>query len=116
MEEIERIRDTYWARGVYEADARIRRVVDTLVDGTVRTDDEFKELYHALLDGASWHRPDNYFLLLDFPSYVDTKLKAIYATKDRENFARMCLENVASAGKFSSDRTIRQYATEIWHV
>ena len=116
VEEIERIRDTYWARGVYEADARIRRVVDTLVDGTVRTDDEFKELYHALLDGASWHRPDNYFLLLDFPSYVDTKLKAIYATKDRENFARMCLENVASAGKFSSDRTIRQYATEIWHV
>ncbi len=116
VEEIERIRDTYWARGVYEADARIRRVVDTLVDGMVRTDDEFKELYHALLDGASWHRPDNYFLLLDFPSYVDTKLKAIYATKDRENFARMCLENVASAGKFSSDRTIRQYATEIWHV
>ena len=39
VEEIERIRDTYWARGVYEADARIRRVVDTLVDGTVRTDD-----------------------------------------------------------------------------
>ena len=73
-------------------------------------------MYHALLDGASWHRLDNYFLLLDFPSYVDTKLKAIYATKDRENFARMCLENVASAGKFSSDRTIRQYATEIWHV
>jgi len=116
VEEIDRIRGTYWARGIYDSNPRVHRVVDTLVDGTVRTDDELRELYHALLDGASWHRPDNYFLLLDFQSYVDTKLKAIYATKDRENFGRMCLMNVASAGKFSSDRTIRQYATEIWHV
>ena len=116
VEEINRVRSTYWARDIYNSNPRVRRVVDTLIDGTVRTDDELKELHTALLDGTNWHRPDHYFLLLDFQSYVDTKLKAIYATKDRETFGRMCLMNVASAGKFSSDRTIRQYATEIWHV
>ncbi|MEA4966235.1 MAG: glycogen/starch/alpha-glucan phosphorylase [Oscillospiraceae bacterium] len=116
VEDLRMVRDTYRARDFYEGDSRIHRVVDTLVDGTVRTDGEFAELYHALLDGASWHRADNYFLLLDFRNYLDTKLRAIYTAKDREAFARMCLMNVASAGKFSSDRTIRQYATEIWHI
>ena len=116
VEELNAIRNTYWARDIYNADAGIRRVVDTLVDGTVPTDDEFAELHHALLDGASWHRPDHYFLLKDYRSYLDTKLKAIYAAKDREHFARLCLNNTASAGKFSSDRTIRQYATDIWHI
>ena len=114
--ELDGIRSTYWARDLYNGSERIRRVVDTLVNGTVPTDDEQRELHTALLDGTSWHRPDHYFLLKDFDSYVDTKRKAIYATRDRENFGRMCLMNIASAGKFSSDRTIRQYASEIWHV
>jgi len=116
VQELNDIKQTYWARDIYNSNERIRRVVDTLVNGTVQSDEEFAELHRALLDGTNWHRPDHYFLLKDFQSYVDTKLRAIYATKDRENFGRMCLMNVASAGKFSSDRTIRQYADEIWHV
>ena len=94
----------------------LHRAIDTLVDGTVPTDDAQRELYHALLDGASWHKPDHYFVLLDYASYVETKLKANADYADRLNFGRKCLLNIASGAKFSSDRTIRQYAEEIWHI
>ncbi len=116
VEELNSIRDTYWARGIYDTNPQLHRALDTLVDGTVPTDDEQRELYHALLDGASWHRPDHYFVLKDYDSYLETKLRANRDYADRLAFGRKCLMNVASAGKFSSDRTIRQYADEIWHV
>jgi starch phosphorylase len=116
VEDITRIRDSYRARDYYEREGRLHRVVDTLVDGTVETDDGLRELYHSLLDGADWHRADHYFLLLDYRSYYDAKLKAINDWREREDFGRKCLVNIASAGKFSSDRAIRQYAKEIWHV
>ena len=59
---------------------------------------------------------DQYYVLLDYASYVDAKLKANEEYANREDFARKCLVNIASAAKFSSDRTIRQYAKEIWHI
>ena len=59
---------------------------------------------------------DNYFVLLDYASYLDAKLKANADYADRLNFGRKCLLNIASGAKFSSDRTIAQYASEIWHV
>ena len=80
------------------------------------TDDAQRELHHALLDGASWHKADNYFVLLDYASYMDAKLRVNRDYADRLTFGRKCLENVASGSKFSSDRTIRQYADEIWHI
>ena len=86
------------------------------MDGTVPVDDDQRELYHALLDGASWHKADHYFVLLDYASYIDTKLKANADSADRLTFGRKCLLNIASGAKFSSDRTIRQYAEEIWHI
>ncbi len=116
VEELESIRDTYDPMAIYNADAHIRRAVDTLVDGTVPTDDELKELHHALLHGASWHKADHYYTLKDFASYQAARLQANRDYRDRQAFGRKCLMNVASAGKFSSDRTIRQYAEEIWHV
>ena len=76
----------------------------------------FRELYDSLMTGASWHRPDQYYLLLDFESYCDAKLRVNRAYRDRASFARKCLLNTANAGKFSSDRTIREYAREIWGV
>ena len=86
------------------------------VDGTVETDDGMREVYTSLLDGASWHRPDHYFLLLDYRSYYDAKLRAINEWSDREAFGRKCLMNIAAAGKFSSDRAVRDYAENIWHI
>ena len=116
VEEIRDIRDSYCARDVYNSNSRIRRAVDTLVNGTVPTDSELRELYTSLLDGASWHRPDHYFVLKDLPSYQQARLQANRDYRDRVGFGRKCLMNVASAGYFSSDRTIKQYAKEIWKL
>ena len=116
VEQINACKDSYHARGIYDSNPYLHRAIDTLVDGTVPTDDAQRELYHALLDGASWHKADHYFVLLDYASYIDTKLKANADYADRLNFGRKCLMNIASGAKFSSDRTIRQYAEEIWHI
>ncbi len=116
VEEINNARDTYYARGIYDTNPYLHRAIDTLVDGTVPTDDGQRELYHALLDGTHWHKADHYFLLLDYQSYLDAKLRVNRDYADRLAFGRKCLMNVASGAKFSSDRTIAQYAEEIWHV
>ena len=116
VDEINAAKPTYHARSIYDSDADLRRAINTLVDGTVPTDDAQKELFHSLLDGTDWHQADHYFLLLDYASYFDTKLQANRDYADRIAFGRKCLMNVASAAKFSSDRTIRQYAEEIWHI
>lgn len=116
VQEINNAKDSYCARSIYDTDSHLHRAIDTLVDGTVPTDDAQRELHHALLDGASWHKADNYFVLLDYASYMDAKLRVNRDYADRLAFGRKCLENVASGSKFSSDRTIRQYADEIWHI
>ena len=116
VQEINNVKDSYCARSIYDTDSHLHRAIDTLVDGTVPTDDAQRELHHALLDGASWHKADNYFVLLDYASYMDAKLRVNRDYADRLAFGRKCLENVASGSKFSSDRTIRQYADEIWHI
>ena len=116
VDEINAVKPTYHARDIFDANADLRRAINTLVDGTVPTDDAQKELFHSLLDGTDWHQADHYFLLLDYASYFDTKLQANRDYADRIAFGRKCLMNVASAAKFSSDRTIRQYAEDIWHI
>ncbi len=116
VDEINAAKPTYHSRGIYDSNADLRRAINTLVDGTVPTDDAQQELFHSLLDGTDWHQADHYFLLLDYASYFDTKLQANRDYADRIAFGRKCLMNVASAAKFSSDRTIRQYAEEIWHI
>ena len=116
VEQINSIKDSYYSRGIYDTNEYLRRAINTLVDGTVPTDDDQRELFHALLDGASWHKADHYFLLLDYASYMDAKLRVNRDYCDRRSFGRKCLVNIASGAKFSSDRTIRQYAKEIWHI
>ncbi len=116
VSEINAARDSYYARGIYDSNPRLRRAIDTMVDGTVPTDDDQRELYHALLDGTHWHKADHYFLLMDYKSYLEAKLRANRDYADKIAFGRKCLMNIASGGKFSSDRTIRQYAEEIWHI
>ncbi len=116
VDEIEAVKASYDPKKLYRENPRIKRVVDTLIDGTF--DDcgsgMFSELYHAILDGASWHQPDHYFLLLDFARYQEARLKANRDYKDSLAFAKKCFLNMVNAGTFSSDRTIKQYADEIW--
>lgn len=119
VEEIEKIKPTYRPKEkIYYKNERVKRVINTLVDGTFNDGDTgmFGELYNALINGTSWHKPDNYFLLTDLEGYVDTKLRALYDYKNREVFAKKCWMNIANSGKFSSDRTVTQYAEELWKL
>ena len=118
VEELNAIKGSYDPKALYESDPTIARALDALTDGTfLDPDGALKELKSAILAGASWHAPDHYFVLYDFAAYMRAKLAANrdYAA-DPRGFARKCLVNVASAGPFSSDRTIAQYAREIWNV
>jgi len=119
VEELEKIVPEYDSRKVFAEDDMIRRVVSSLIDGTVSDggSGDFRELYMALLDGASWHAPDHYYLLGDIRSYVETKLRTNSDYRDdRMGFARKQWLNMCSAGKFSSDRTIADYAENIWNI
>jgi starch phosphorylase len=117
VEDIEKIKNSYNARELYEQNPRIKKVIDTLVDGTVNDGGTgmFAELYNSILNGAHWHKPDHYFLLLDFIPYCDAKLRVNQDYSDIFEFRRKCFINTANAGKFSSDRTIRDYANEVWN-
>ena len=118
VEELEKIMPDYSSRRLFADNEKIRRVVSTLIDGTVSDGGtgDFRELYYSLLDGASWHRPDHYYLLGDLESYVEAKLRAISDYKNRTEFAKKQWLNMCHAGKFSSDRTIRDYAADIWNI
>lgn len=118
VEELNEIRDSYDPKELYHADENLKRVVDTLIDGTFDDGGSgiFKELYLSLLEGASWHRPDHYFILKDFNDYMNQKLAANACFANEAEFARKCWLNMANSGKFSSDRTILEYAKDIWDI
>ncbi len=122
VEDIERLKkEGYDARALYNSNPMIKRVVDTLIDGTfsdggAQGEGSFAELHNALINGTNWHHADHYFLLYDLQDYVAKKLQANKDYKDRIAFGTKCLQNVAHCGTFSSDRTILQYAKEIWKV
>ncbi len=119
VEELEKIVPTYDSRKVFSENKKIKKVVSSLIDGTVSDGDsgDFRELYTSLLDGASWHAPDHYYLLGDIESYVETKLRCINDySSDRLAFAKKQWLNMCNAGKFSADRTIADYAENVWAI
>jgi len=116
VDQIKSVAKDYNPMAIYEQSPRLKRVVDTLIDGTFFDGGSgiFREIYNSLLYGASWHKPDHYYVLLDFAQYADAKYKVNRDYQDTMDFARKALLNTASAGYFSSDNTIRAYAAEIW--
>ncbi len=118
VEELKEIMPKYNSRKLMAENPKIRQVVETLINGTVSDggSGDFRELYYSLTDGASWHSPDNYYLLGDLESYIEVKLKCIGDFGDRKNIAKKMWFNTCNAGKFSSDRTINDYAENIWHI
>lgn len=96
----------------------LQKIIDQLSDGTY--DDNhtgiFKELQSSLLYGADGGRPDVYFVLRDFSSYRNAQTELQKAYKDKRKWAQKMLKNIANAGKFSSDRTITEYAKDIWNI
>ena len=118
VEDIEKMGSNYNPKELFENTSRIKAVVDTLVDGTFSDGSTgmFKDLYDSLLVGASWHKPDNYYLLLDFIPYCEAKLRVNHDYSDSFGFTKKCFMNTANSGKFSSDRTIKEYASQIWEL
>lgn len=118
VDEIEKMKDTYDPHVPYLEVPGLKRVVDSLIDGTFSDGGTgaFKELHDSLLKGASWHKPDNYIILADFAAYREAQEAVGKAYLDRLGYARKCLMNISGAGKFSSDRTIIEYANEIWNL
>ena len=123
VEEINELKvpGNYDPKKLYESNPEMKRVIDTLIDGRFSDggktgEGSFKELHDSLLEGATWHPADHYFILRDLPEYIETKIKVNNDYKDRRGFAWKCLMNTAHSGQFSSDRTILQYATELWKV
>lgn len=99
-------------------DSKLASVVSQLVDGTfgAQADGLFRELYDSLIYGIEGQRPDVYYILADFEAYVDAQERLEQAYRDRRRWAKIAFLNVARSGKFSSDRTITEYAREIWKL
>lgn len=101
---------------VYNMNQEVRMALTSLIDGTFDADTNlFRELYDALLNGCGG-RADEYFVLEDYADYARAQWDIDKAYRDTEKWAKMAILNTAKSGKFSSDRTIRQYAEEIWHL
>jgi glycogen phosphorylase len=114
---VEQVADL-WAKGYnprkyYEADPELRAVVDWLGSDyfTPGEHNAFGLVHHSILDGG-----DPYLLMADFRSYSDAQAKVDAAYRDQKRWAKMAILNTARMGKFSSDRTIREYAEQIWKL
>ena len=108
----------YNPREIYNIDQDVRAVITQLVDGTYSPSNPelFREIYNSLLDRNGGERADQYFILKDFRSYAEAQEKVMKAYMDITSWAKSAILNVAKSGKFSSDRTIEEYAAEIWKL
>ena len=113
-DEINKIRfeNSYNPFDVYNSSSDVKKVMDSLLDGTFdQNRDRFRMIFDEIM-----YRGDEYFILKDFDSYLKASKKTEELYLDRSRWAKMCLVNVSKAGYFSSDRTIKQYNDEIWHL
>lgn len=112
VEDIDELRkeNSYNAWNLYNSDANIREVIESLKNNTWSNDpNEFQLIYNDLM-----LRNDEFFVLADFEAYLYAQSQVAQMYQDRSRWARMMLVNIAKSGYFSSDRTIREYANEIW--
>ncbi|MBQ9738176.1 MAG: glycogen/starch/alpha-glucan phosphorylase [Alphaproteobacteria bacterium] len=114
-EEVEErhMRSSHQPWDYYNSDPRIKRVIDSLTDGTF-TPNEDKNLFASL--GQNIMFKDYYMLLADFDSYTAVQDKISTDYLNREEWCKKALLNIARSGKFSIDRTVAEYAKDIWNV
>jgi len=112
-EEVEQRRGSYNPRDVYNSDEEIRQAFNLIEKDFFNLLEPgiFKPIIQSLLEDG-----DHYMLLADLRDYIQTQERVDAAYRDVERWDRMTIFNVARAGKFSSDRTIKEYASEIWHL
>ncbi len=97
---------------LYQSNPELKRCLDMMATGYFSRKDT--GLFKPMVDSLLYH--DDYMLLADYPSYIDCQDKVGRAYQDKETWTKMSIINVARIGKFSSDRTIREYSRDIWHV
>jgi starch phosphorylase len=102
----------YNPRDYYESNPNIRETIDQISSGALSKGD--KELFNPLVD--SLLNRDEYMLLADYKSYIECQDLVSKAFKDKRSWTRMSILNVARMGKFSSDRSIREYCDKIWKI
>ena len=107
---------SYRPHEILAADTELKDILEMLINGTFGSYDIYREIYDSLVYGIEGNKPDTYFVLKDFRSYIEAQAKASEAYKDRDRWNKMAFLNIASSGKFSSDRTISEYASEIWEI
>lgn len=102
----------------YNSVEGLKKIVDSLIDGTFNDlgTGIYGTIHRSLMENAPWHQADQYFVLEDFEAYRNAQKKINVAYRDRLGWAKKQLMNIANAGKFSSDRTIKEYADEIWFI
>ncbi len=115
--EHERLHD-YDPMEIFRNDGDIRRVLMQLVNGFYSPDDPelFRPIYDSLLTGGVNGAADPFFTLKDFRSYEEAQQRVEDAYRDKDAWAAMAIRNIACSGKFSSDRTIKEYVDDIWHL
>ena len=103
---------------IFNTDQDIRRVLMQLINGYYSPQDPelFRDIYNSLLNTKNSAKADTYFILKDFRSYAEAQKRVEAAYRDETWWARAAMLNTASAGKFSSDRTIEEYVRDIWHL
>ncbi|MDO4746383.1 MAG: glycogen/starch/alpha-glucan phosphorylase, partial [Bacillota bacterium] len=106
------IKGDYFSEDVYNSDEDIKQIIDQLVNGFF---DNFGPEFWSIRD-ALLRYGDEYFVLEDFRDYMRAWYETGKAYRDEKKWLNMSLTNIAKAGHFSSDRTIMQYANDIWHV
>jgi len=108
-------REGYVPHRIYAHDEKLRRAMDALRAG-FRDGVSYEDLYVRLLAGSGGSPADEYFLLADFEAYCDAERRMAAAYLDREAWNRMSLHNIARSGIFAADRSVSEYADQIWHV
>ena len=103
---------------LFNTDQDIRHVLMQLINGefSPQNPELFRELYNSLLIDGGYNRPDPYFILKDFRSYAEAQERVEAAYRDTSGWAKKAMINVACSGKFTSDRTIKEYVDEIWKL
>ncbi len=103
---------------IFNNDPDVRRVLMQLINGTYSPNDpdRFRTLYNSLLNTISTSKADTYFILKDFKAYAEAQKRVEAAYRDEKGWAKSAILNVASCGKFTSDRTIQEYVDDIWHL
>lgn len=119
VEELAELRNHYNSKDYYYTNPELKKAVDILISEHIIDDNGtymFLDIYNELVSPQHGGRADTYFVLKDFESYRQAQERIDHDYRDRMLWARKCLMNLANSGYFSSDRTIREYAKDIWDI